>query len=294
MKRKIANLAKLSHEVGVRLDYVQGGGGNISVKISDDLMAIKASGYELKNVTEKSGFAFVNHAEINQKISEFCRKKNGDDKKFSAAVKLSTKEIMPYQTLRPSMETGFHSIIPFEYVIHSHAVYALILACSSEGKKIAAEIFPNFLWIEYCNPGWQLTEMIFNGLKKSPKSQIIFLQNHGLIVAGNDADELLFLHSEINQKIKKHLNIPEFNFAKTKISDSVFMKKNVLFPDQIVFGISEEFSKSQIASHIFAAYSYILQSIEKSSLKPIFISKENVDFVTNMESEKYRKEVAKK
>ncbi len=294
MKKKITNLVKLSREIGVHLDYVQGSGGNISVKISDDLMAIKASGYELKNVSETSGLVFVNHAQINQKISEFCHKKNGDDEKFSAAVDSLTKRIAPYQESRPSMETGFHSLLPFKYVIHSHSVYAAVLVCSFEGKKIAAEIFFDFLWVEYCNPGWQLTAEIFNGLKKLSKPQIIFLQNHGLILAGDDADELLKLHTQINNKIKKHLNIPEFCFDKIKIFDQEFMKKNVLFPDQIVFGISGEFSQSQIASHIFAAYSYILQSIDKSGLEPIFISKENVDFVANMESEKYRKKVAKK
>jgi len=61
MKNKIEKLAWLSQNIGNHLDYVQGGGGNISVKISDNLMAIKASGFELKNLTENYGFAFVNH-----------------------------------------------------------------------------------------------------------------------------------------------------------------------------------------------------------------------------------------
>lgn len=294
MKEKIANLVKLSREIGAHLDYVQGGGGNISVKISNDLMAIKASGYELKNVSDHSGFAFVNHLEINQKISEFCQNENGSDEKFSSAVKSSGTEIAPYPQLRPSMETGFHSLLPFQYVIHSHAVYAAILACCLEGKKIAQEIFSDFLWIDYHNPGWQLTEAIFENLKNSKKPKIIFLQNHGLIVAGDDADELLKFHKQVNQKIQDHLNISPFKLADVKIFDLELMKKNVLFPDQIVFGLSEEFAKSQVAQHIFAAYSYIRQSMAKSALTPIFVSQKNIDFVTNMESEKYRKEVAKK
>ncbi len=290
MKEELSNLAKLSQTIGARLDYVQGGGGNISAKIKNDLMAIKASGYELKNVTENDGFAFVDHFEINKKISYFIQEKNGDDVNFSAAVKSSAKEIKPYKTLRPSMETGFHSLLNYKYVIHSHSVYVLTIICAREGKKIAAEIFPDALWIDYENPGWQVTQAI---AKKIKSEKIIFLQNHGLIVAGEDVDEVLELHEKVNEKIKSFLNLQNFD-EKIKLLEVDFIKKNVIFPDQIVFGLAPEFAETQVAKHIFAAYSYILQSIKNSGLEPIFISQKNIDFVANMESEKYRKEIAKK
>lgn len=292
MKTEIANLAKISQQIGSRLDYVQGGGGNISVKISSDLMAIKASGYELKNLDEKTGFAFVNHHKINQEILKFCDQESGNDEEFSAVVKLSTQTVESYPNLRPSMETGFHSLLDFTYVIHSHSVYAAILACSFEGKKIAEEIFSEMLWIDYKNPGWQLTREILFALRSTKKPRIIFLQNHGLIVGEDSADSVLKLHEEVNDKIKNHLKISDFKFEKTKFCDVNFMHQNALFPDQIVFGLSKEFAQSEVAKHIFAAYSFILQSIENIGFKPVFISKENVDFVANMESEKYRKEVA--
>ena len=74
MKNKLEKLAWLSQKIGNRLDYVQGGGGNISVKISDNLMAIKASGFELKNLTENYGFAFVNHQRIAKEINKEINK----------------------------------------------------------------------------------------------------------------------------------------------------------------------------------------------------------------------------
>ncbi len=294
MKQKIADLVFLSREIGARLDYVQGGGGNISVKISHDLMAIKASGYELKNVTENDGFAFVNHAAVNEAIYKFCVENNGDDQKFSAAVKSATLVKEGYPALRPSMETGFHSLLPFTYVVHSHSLYAGILNCAEQGEKIARELFPQMLWIEYKNPGWQVTEGVFEGLKQNRHAQIIFLKNHGLIVAGNDVKETLALHEEVTQKVQNFLKVPSFKFDEAQIFSNSFMRQNVLFPDQIVFGISEEFAQSEVAKHIFAAYSYILRSVGQSGLDPVFIAQENVDFVANMESEKYRKEVAKK
>jgi rhamnose utilization protein RhaD (predicted bifunctional aldolase and dehydrogenase) len=299
MKQKIADLVYLSQKIGQRLDYVQGGGGNISVKISENLMAIKASGYELKNLTYEDGFAFVNQKQVNQGISDFSDNKNGDDGKFSVVIKSATKSLENYPNLRPSMETGFHSLLPFTYVVHSHSLYAGILNCSQQGEEIAKKLFPDMLWIGYENPGWQVTEAIYLAIKKNKKfAQIIFLQNHGLIVASNDVNQGLELHEMVTKEIQNFLQIPEFKLSEIQNFSTSFMRQNVLFPDQIVFGISEEFDESEVPNkikgHIFAAYSYILRSLAQSALEPVFIAQKNIDFVTNMESEKYRKEVAKK
>ena len=40
----LADFARVSQAAGARADYVQGGGGNTSVKLPGGLMAIKASG----------------------------------------------------------------------------------------------------------------------------------------------------------------------------------------------------------------------------------------------------------
>lgn len=44
----------------MREDLVQAGGGNSSFKISEEKMAIKASGYQLADITETDGYALVN------------------------------------------------------------------------------------------------------------------------------------------------------------------------------------------------------------------------------------------
>ncbi len=321
MKNKLEKLAWLSQKIGNRLDYVQGGGGNISVKISDNLMAIKASGFELKNLTENSGFAFVNHQKIAKKInkeinneinfleqdSQHNSQENSrkiidevsteialkNEQEFSSIIKESSQEIPPFQALRPSMETGFHSIIQDQFVIHSHSVYALILCCSKQGQKILKEIFPQSIWINYCNPGLELTRKISKTLAKE-KSPIIFLQNHGLIISANQENEALELHQRVNDEIISHLNLTIFNPQKINLIAEQKINENVLFPDQIVFGLNEQFSKSKIANDIFLAYSYILQNIENKALEANFISQENINFIANMENEKYRMEVASK
>ena len=41
----LSDFARVSQSTGARADYVQGGGGNTSVKLPGGLMAIKASGF---------------------------------------------------------------------------------------------------------------------------------------------------------------------------------------------------------------------------------------------------------
>ena len=43
-------LVNISNKIGKRCDYTQGGGGNTSVKIDSENMAIKASGSTLKEM----------------------------------------------------------------------------------------------------------------------------------------------------------------------------------------------------------------------------------------------------
>lgn len=291
MDLEIANLVKISKKIGSRLDYVQGGGGNTSVKIEPNLMAIKASGYKLENVELNDGLAFVKYVEIAKQIAEFCKNKNGGDDKFNAFVKSSCVNIDGFTYLRPSMETGFHSIINYKYVAHTHSVYTNVLCSIKNAKEIIKKIFGDeAVFVSYCNPGWQITEGIFNTNTKN--HQIIFLQNHGLIVAAESADQLFNLHEEVNNKVKVYLGLQNFDPDNIKLYDHEIIRKNILFPDQIVYGLFDKLAQSEVGHHTFLAYSYILNQIERLKLEPVYIEEKNIEFVTNMESEKYRREVA--
>ena len=46
----LSDFARVSQAAGARADYVQGGGGNTSVKLPGGLMAIKASGIGLSEI----------------------------------------------------------------------------------------------------------------------------------------------------------------------------------------------------------------------------------------------------
>ena len=63
-KSELEKLVKISQAVGNSPDLIQGGGGNTSVKLDDKLMAVKASGYRLNQITENEGFVVVNYNDI--------------------------------------------------------------------------------------------------------------------------------------------------------------------------------------------------------------------------------------
>ena len=77
---EITNLVRISKYAGERFDLIQAGGGNSSVKLSDNSMLIKASGFLLSDLTFERGYAKVDNLKVlaileNQDLLEIQDKK---------------------------------------------------------------------------------------------------------------------------------------------------------------------------------------------------------------------------
>ena len=83
------------------------------------------------------------------------------DESTVSFINNQTIHLPKYNSLRPSIETGFHSILK-KYVIHTHSIYSNILACSKSFENLTATIFKNddFIIIPYFPPGTILTRNI--------------------------------------------------------------------------------------------------------------------------------------
>lgn len=292
MKEELKNLVDISRKIGSYPEFVQGGGGNTSVKIDDNLMAIKASGYLLKDMNEDDGFAFVNYNDIDNHIKNDSILNNTEDE-FSRFIKEKTFKINGYPILKPSIETGFHALLPYKYIIHTHSIYSNILCCSLEGQKIVQQLFPDSIWVKYANPGKDITIEISN-TNKDKVSNVIFMQNHGVIVCDNNANDAQKLHELLNNKIRNYCNITSDYKLKEVSLDFNKIKEKVIFPDQVVYLLSEDLRKTTAGFETLYAYDYIIKKINDLGLTPNFISQEDVDYIENMESEKYRKSLIKK
>ena len=305
---ELKKFIELSRVIGKKPDFVQGTGGNVSIKINKQKMLIKASGWRLADISENQGLVAVDYNRI----------KNNGNFIFDSQ-----------KTLRPSMETRFHAFLG-KHVVHTHAVYANIISCAVEGKKLWRKITEKHgisaSWVDYQNPGTHLALGVKKAVKKFKNQygkipEAILMQNHGLIVSGDNLNYVFNLHNKIQEVIKNYFNLkikfPEIksDYLKKIIKKSnnliVNFSKDILFPDQAVFGsnIGKKISINKKTSNIIykvsqkealaikenlIAWTYIVDCAKDCGLTLNFISQKNIDYINNMESEKYRKNLIKK
>lgn len=266
-KAELDLFASLSQTVGARADYVQGGGGNTSVKLADGLMAIKASGYRLADIRADAAYAVLDGAAVRNFYETHEASEFGDVEKAGADfAKAQIREIEGLPRLRPSVEAGFHSVLD-RYVIHSHSVYANLAACAANGREIVQKALAGkpYSWgfVPYTDPGACLTFSIRDELRRVEKDTgkrpaVLFLQNHGLIAHSNDAQAAMEIHADVNAQIAgffgmKGSAFPTISLVQCgeglyrsgtpfvreclqsgKYDESFFIEKP-LYPDQMVF-----------------------------------------------------------
>ncbi len=255
----LSELARMSQIAGARTDYVQGGGGNTSVKLDNGLMAIKASGFRLNQVTETDGFAVVEVATLNDVTAE-----------------------QGYKPLRPSVEVGFHAILK-KYVLHTHPVYANLALCSESGLEKLPSLMTGYSYIvvPYINPGAELSAAIKERL--TPETQVVFMVNHGLIVTADTADECLSIHEDVNKRIAKAYGVTPSDFEELSADLS-----KTLYPDQQVY-----MALSDVQQEILAAVMFIQFTLRnaKETVQPM--DGNAMNYIKNWESEAYRKTILK-
>lgn len=255
---QLADYARLSQGAGARRDYVQGGGGNTSVKLDDRYMAVKASGFCLCDVTPDSAYAVMDYAAIRA----FYRGHEAGDfsdaeKAGSELAKQSTIPVEGLPALRPSVEAGFHSLLG-RFVIHSHSVYANLACCSVEMRQILTETLAgaDFTWgmVPYIDPGARLSFAIRDEMDRVARETgktptVLFMQNHGLIVHEETAEACLTLHDAVNARLAAHFGVAADAFLGLDLEAYLrrrltarayapsFFIDSPLYPDQMVFFI---------------------------------------------------------
>lgn len=204
INKEIYNLKMISRFCGERFDLVQAGGGNTSVKINNN-MFIKASGFNLADITKNTGYVCINNKELLNDIS------NNTVKKIT--------EYNMYGKLRGSIETFMHSILK-KYTVHLHPIQVNKILVMINSEKIINTIFPESLFIEYITPGIKVHNEI---KKKYNNEEIIFLDNHGVIITSDVFDNIKKQLDYIINKCEEYLSIDYSKYKLTnKISKYVF------------------------------------------------------------------------
>lgn len=281
MSNRVESFAKASREVGKNLAYIQGPGGNTSIKDPESgLMHIKASGRLLKDMTPEAGFVSLPYEEGRKSFEQEWE----NDEAFNGHLR---SLVVPGQEGRPSIETGFHLLFE-DFVLHTHSVYVNVLTCAQEGQRLLKKHFPESAWVEYETPGLALTLMIKAALDANPGVRLLFLKNHGVVTQGATPEEAVKLHEQVNQRLRDSFQLPEFSLDVETIPVGKMASK-VLFPDQIVYTKSgAELLATEAAKENLAAYAYIWKTQQMLGLTPSLINTDQQASVAGLETEKYR------
>lgn len=170
IRESLSNLCKY---YGSRPDLVQAGGGNISIKYSNELLFIKSSGCTLFDVEPNKNISVVSLYKVN-------KYNNSTDREC-----VSEKEFLKSSTIsgdQPSLETFFHAKAK-KYTVHLHPV-VVVLALEKYKDKLISEYNGIAEFVNYYRPGLELSDKI------SGEKKIIFLDKHGIIVHSNDFSDL--------------------------------------------------------------------------------------------------------
>lgn len=227
----IKQFIEMSKYAGMREDLVQAGGGNSSVKIDKNKMLIKASGFQLTDITAESGYSTINH----NTIVEFFNNTPLDEISDKYEKELLNDSLI--NGSRPSIETFLHSITDI-FTLHTHPMIVNVLTSRKDGMDALQQLFPKALFIDYATPGIKLAKEYFKTYKENCSEaqsifDVIFLKNHGLIVSGKSAGEVINKTEEVILKIEKYLSI---NMGKYRNSTLIYNGlKELLNDDNIVY-----------------------------------------------------------
>ena len=279
----LKTLVNVSKFLGNRVAYVQGGGGNTSLKVSTESMLIKASGNFLADITMQKGFIPVNWGILRSEISS-C------ETEIEYGLLLKKSKLIDDISLKPSIETGFHAVLN-TCTLHSHSVWANILTCAIEGQSIVRKLFPKAIWVPYSTPGLALTKAIMERVENK-RTVTIFLQNHGIVVSAKDSKSALAMHEKVTNIIREEYPmLLDFDETKDEVNSSDI--SGLLFPDQAIYHSSPELKTSRAGRETMRACEFLLDRIINAGLTPCYIHESEKHILLNMESEKFRQKLVK-
>lgn len=189
----------ISKYAGMREDLVQAGGGNTSLKLDQKRMVIKASGIQLAEVSDSSGYSMVDYPMIMEYMDELINERQ----------ELSEQQILSKALLegkRSSIETFLHAVTG-RVTLHTHSVAVNVIAVRHDGMERLKELFPAALLVGYATPGLQLARLYYKTLldekrKEDKTFPIIFLKNHGVIISGKSSEEVIRISEHVNKKLE--------------------------------------------------------------------------------------------
>ncbi len=174
----------LCRTIGPWTDWIQGPGGNFSVKTSNDTLIVKSSGAVIARTTETDGWVECSIPAIRDSLAK------GNENIADSVV---PDETMSKRKGKPSIEAFFH-ILPPPIIVHLHPAPLLNILC----QKTLTSHHEHIRTLPYAKPGIPIMHELLKVYDDS--IPIYFLQNHGIIITASTVEEvyahMTFLYDE--------------------------------------------------------------------------------------------------
>ena len=198
LEKEIKIITDLSNKYGGNSSFVLAGGGNTSVK-NKEFLWVKPSGTSLATIKEEQ-FLKMDREKLQTLFSQNYPENSSEREDVVKNIMLAA--IAPGYSGRPSVEAPLHNIFEAKFVVHTHPASVNGMTCSIQAEEICKKLFPEALWVEYIDPGYTLAAGVKNRLdeysaKNGKQPSVVFLQNHGVFVAGNSAEEIDAIYKNI-------------------------------------------------------------------------------------------------
>lgn len=192
----LAEIVRVSRELGSDPSFVLHGGGNTSIKATGvdvtgdpvDLVLVKGSGWNLGTI-EAAGFAPLRR----DRLAELLRLDELDDPTMVNELRQAS---MDAGAPTASIEALLHAYLPGRVVLHSHADAIVALTDRDvDDAEIADALGGGVRVLPYVMPGFPLARLIAR--TDVGGVDAIVLRNHGLFTFGDDVDAVLQRHREL-------------------------------------------------------------------------------------------------
>ncbi|MCX7806642.1 MAG: class II aldolase/adducin family protein, partial [Planctomycetota bacterium] len=207
----LREFVRLSNEFGRDPRQVLAGGGNSSAKAGDGTMWVKASGKSMAEMGPADALR-MDLAKVLATLDDPELAGGGEETEVRLADRLMEARISPPEAaMRPSVETILHALMPQRYVMHTHPEAANAITCAKGGRKAfeRLDFGPGALaaWLDFADPGLPLARAIRGLLEESDERcgrtpDIIFMANHGVIVASDDPGEVRRLARAVERRVE--------------------------------------------------------------------------------------------
>jgi len=182
---EFAALVECSARLGSDPLLIQGSTGNTSIKAGDTIW-IKASGHWLAKAGQESMFVPVDLSAARYSISHHI-----------------DPSLTSTGSLRASVETAMHCVIPWRVVMHVHSVNSIAWAVRRDGEEQLSKLLRGlpWKWIPYVASGLALAREIEHAVFADPATRVFILGNHGIVIAGTDCCAAYDLLVDVEKRV---------------------------------------------------------------------------------------------